>query len=265
MDEDFAFLRAVLNQPQDDTLRLVYADWLQEHGDPRAQYLRLEVQWYRSGKRSGKRSATLEKRMKKLAPKLNPRWVNRIVHTRNLAPGVRVDLVTVSEGKGLIEVRGQSETVLLVEGRPIALNWDDCQGSVGQYLVFTGHARGADYARQLTEFVAGPPDANRLLADQIEPLLTLFASGTYSISYVPSESAAMFECPDPASAPQNLVNYYPTDRNLICTQPNTSIDAARVGYFRERIRGGSRPTVLTTSAESAWCEFVIDGHHKLSA
>jgi hypothetical protein len=36
-------------------------------------------------------------------------------------------------------------------------------------------------------------------------------------------------------------------------------------YFRERIRAGERPIVITTSADGAWCEFVIDGHHKLAA
>lgn len=31
--EESAFLAAILTEPEDDTVRLVYADWLQEHGD----------------------------------------------------------------------------------------------------------------------------------------------------------------------------------------------------------------------------------------
>jgi uncharacterized protein (TIGR02996 family) len=42
MDDDAGFLRAVLAAPEDDALRLVYADWLDERGDPRGEYLRCQ-------------------------------------------------------------------------------------------------------------------------------------------------------------------------------------------------------------------------------
>src|SRR4051794_24770284 len=39
---DDAFVRAILAAPEDDALRSVYADWLEESGDAaRAEYLRL--------------------------------------------------------------------------------------------------------------------------------------------------------------------------------------------------------------------------------
>ena len=38
------FLRAICDNPADDAPRLVYADWLDEHGDPeRAEFIRLQV------------------------------------------------------------------------------------------------------------------------------------------------------------------------------------------------------------------------------
>jgi uncharacterized protein (TIGR02996 family) len=40
---DDAFLRAILAAPDDDTPRLVYADWLEERGDPRGEFIRLQV------------------------------------------------------------------------------------------------------------------------------------------------------------------------------------------------------------------------------
>jgi uncharacterized protein (TIGR02996 family) len=40
MSED-ALIRAILASPEDATPRLVYADWLEERGDPRGEYLRL--------------------------------------------------------------------------------------------------------------------------------------------------------------------------------------------------------------------------------
>lgn len=41
MSDDDAFLRAIQYAPYDDAPRLVYADWLEERTDPRAEYLRL--------------------------------------------------------------------------------------------------------------------------------------------------------------------------------------------------------------------------------
>jgi uncharacterized protein (TIGR02996 family) len=38
-----AFLNAIKEQPEDDTPRLILADWLEEHGDPRGELLRLQV------------------------------------------------------------------------------------------------------------------------------------------------------------------------------------------------------------------------------
>jgi uncharacterized protein (TIGR02996 family) len=36
------FLEAVLEAPDDDTPRLIYADWLEERGDPRGEFIRLQ-------------------------------------------------------------------------------------------------------------------------------------------------------------------------------------------------------------------------------
>jgi uncharacterized protein (TIGR02996 family) len=44
MGEDEPFLRAILAAPEDAATRLIYADWLEERGDPRAEYLRLGAQ-----------------------------------------------------------------------------------------------------------------------------------------------------------------------------------------------------------------------------
>jgi uncharacterized protein (TIGR02996 family) len=41
MTEERALLTAILERPDDDARKLVYADWLEEHGDLRGEYLRL--------------------------------------------------------------------------------------------------------------------------------------------------------------------------------------------------------------------------------
>ncbi len=44
MPDADAFLRAIIENPDDDTPRLVYADWLDENGDPeRAEFIRVQI------------------------------------------------------------------------------------------------------------------------------------------------------------------------------------------------------------------------------
>jgi uncharacterized protein (TIGR02996 family) len=40
--EEQGLVAAVLGDPEDDTVRLVYADWLEERGDPRAEFIRAQ-------------------------------------------------------------------------------------------------------------------------------------------------------------------------------------------------------------------------------
>ena len=260
MDEEFQFLRALFNQP-DDELRLVYADWLEDRGDARAEFLRLEVELQSLPKRSTRRKK-LQQEMEKLRRHLDDNWLMRMSILRFHFGERRFDLARVNEGESRIEVRGDGEATLLVEGKPVAMNWDDCRGSVGQYLVFTGHTCGSEYARELRELTSGTIE-DRLLAEQIKPLLRSFAPGVYLVAYTP-KATDLGVCRY-AEQVSELVNYYPYGRNLICTQTHDSLDAKQVTYYRTQIRKGRRPIVLTISAERAWCEFVIDGHHKLEA
>src|SRR5436305_10451272 len=38
------FLRAIIEEPDDVGLRLIYADWLEERGDPRGEFIRVQYQ-----------------------------------------------------------------------------------------------------------------------------------------------------------------------------------------------------------------------------
>jgi uncharacterized protein (TIGR02996 family) len=42
MNQDESFLRSIQQSPDDDSARLVYADWLEERGDPRAEFIRIQ-------------------------------------------------------------------------------------------------------------------------------------------------------------------------------------------------------------------------------
>src|SRR4051812_32213296 len=44
MTGEEAFHQAILEDPDDDTVRLVYADWLAERGDARGEFIRVQVE-----------------------------------------------------------------------------------------------------------------------------------------------------------------------------------------------------------------------------
>jgi uncharacterized protein (TIGR02996 family) len=64
------FLLAILDSPDDDELRLVYADWLEERDDPRAEYLRV-----RQAVKKGQSTPELLTRQGELLASLNQGWL----------------------------------------------------------------------------------------------------------------------------------------------------------------------------------------------
>ena len=49
MTDRDALLRAICANPEDDAPRLIYADWLDEHGDPlQAEFIRLQIGQHQS-------------------------------------------------------------------------------------------------------------------------------------------------------------------------------------------------------------------------
>jgi uncharacterized protein (TIGR02996 family) len=71
--EEEAFLRAIAAAPADDAPRLVYADWLDEHGDPRAEFLRAEVAFAATRGAADSPVRLLEQRTK-----FDPSWWPRV-------------------------------------------------------------------------------------------------------------------------------------------------------------------------------------------
>ncbi len=106
MTSEEDFLQALQQGPQDDDLRLVYADWLEERGDIRGEYLRLLIQLRR-----------IPKRLEELQPKIDPNWLMRLgclfrLLLRSYPPDYKIQTIKcVRELTGL----GLKETKDLVE------------------------------------------------------------------------------------------------------------------------------------------------------
>jgi uncharacterized protein (TIGR02996 family) len=72
MNEE-AFLAAIAEEPVDDTHRLVYADWLEERGDLRAEYIRLRLKL-----REPRGRKRILARIEELTPEIDGEWRRRL-------------------------------------------------------------------------------------------------------------------------------------------------------------------------------------------
>jgi uncharacterized protein (TIGR02996 family) len=79
MTDHDAFLRAICADPADDTARLVFADWLADHGDPdRGEFIRIEVELARrdpEDEAAERRRSALYARRDTLLKANQQRWI----------------------------------------------------------------------------------------------------------------------------------------------------------------------------------------------
>lgn len=71
-DED-AFRRAIRAAPGDTTVKLVYADWLQDRGDARAEFVRLQVELHAA--RTPAAAVEAAAWVVRAGPDVDPDWV----------------------------------------------------------------------------------------------------------------------------------------------------------------------------------------------
>ena len=91
-DEDF--VREIHTQPSDDFLRSVYADWLEEQGDPRSDFLRVEIALASLEPNDAERGV-LEARLEELSQGVEWEWL-RSVSRPVIDIGTRVDVNNVT-------------------------------------------------------------------------------------------------------------------------------------------------------------------------
>jgi uncharacterized protein (TIGR02996 family) len=85
VNEEAAFLHKLRENPDDDTTRLVYADWLDERDDPRAELIRLRQQ-----------HAQLIGRINELAGQCDSEWLAAVG-----GPQLKPEYITLRSGRSL--------------------------------------------------------------------------------------------------------------------------------------------------------------------
>src|SRR5436309_14536241 len=115
MTTEDAFLLALRESPDNGDLRLVFADWLDDQGDPRAEFFRL---WLRLPEQPGDdpRAVGLELRAKELKQRDEAAWLGPVAEA----------IVSWEVRRGLLEIRGRAEYVAGRLGDPLlrgVLRW----------------------------------------------------------------------------------------------------------------------------------------------
>lgn len=113
-NEEARFLATLKSDPEDDASRLVYADWLEERQDRRAEYLRLEVQLER-----------ILPQLRELVATLDRDWLDAVSRKVDLVLiGARPNIIMTIKairtvtGLGLKEAKDMAD---IADERPIAV------------------------------------------------------------------------------------------------------------------------------------------------
>src|SRR5262245_61996101 len=61
------FLATILDDPASDVARLVYADWLEEQGDPRAEFIRVQIEMAQLLDNDSRRESLSDRELRLLA------------------------------------------------------------------------------------------------------------------------------------------------------------------------------------------------------
>ncbi|MBC7805655.1 MAG: hypothetical protein H7145_05835 [Akkermansiaceae bacterium] len=183
----------------------------------------------------------------------------------------RTENYHLPNGTARIEVRGDGSACgLFLGGKPFVFNFYDRAGSIGQDLYRFAPLVDNNRPAGLSEVTADLPPEDATLSRLILPLLQQFPSAAYTLTLAPCTDADAFVEYYLANYQQDCAyttsGYYPFgEKVLVATQPDETLDDARIAHFWYAIEEGKRPFAITATTGDAMCEFVLDGHHKMRA
>ncbi|MDN5477875.1 MAG: hypothetical protein L0G39_13145 [Chryseobacterium sp.] len=187
--------------------------------------------------------------------------------------------IHITHGQGIIKALYDGFASCLIIRRPVAVNWPDSRGSVGEYYAVSELSEN--------DKITLSDDLNRALTDGneaeilsgIEDFLQLFENGSYQVNLgqiLFEHSNFYMSRPLPADEHSDGSKkfsgwFYPfEDFNYLYTLESKSINPKRVDYYTDLIKKGSRPTPvifysLYHQDPMMSSAFVLDGHHKIEA
>ncbi len=180
--------------------------------------------------------------------------------------------IEIKNGKGIIRLRHRNEfnqQVFYIKNDAIALDVHDGGGTMGRYFFLSGNINRNIVIEDINRAMNNGEvsDLNEI-SDIIPSLLELFENGFYKISL--GDFWRMFQ--RYVLMHIDFDHYYPPESLICFTQSETTINNARIEYYKRIIESGKRPIVILTDAEYSEGNqllethfFIVDGHHKILA
>ncbi|MEU7140560.1 hypothetical protein ABZ942_14005 [Nocardia sp. NPDC046473] len=204
----------------------------------------------------------------------------------------RIEEIAVTEGSGVIDVRGvghpldlpggwSSHCLLRIGGEVADLDTSAYEGTVGRLIARAASRPPRPEAMAALRKLTITAEATASLGEVLQPLLHLLTPGRYELrgpeplwpeypQAVRKRWATVADVAVVRAEPNEPVWFYPGPDDstyLVPTEDWPPADDAAVERYRELIADGVRPAViaLRTISRFPMSGFVIDGHHKLSA
>lgn len=180
----------------------------------------------------------------------------------------------VNKGQNIIRILFDDTVSCLVIKRPLAINWPDNKGSVGQYFS-TSKFKSFERQKYTDEI-----NHNLIFGTKEEILnstikfMDLFSNGKYKLSF---QNLGLKNSKFLHNSTQDIFNgmctpsfYFGNEENYFYTEPNENISQERVDYYYDLILSGIKPKVIIfqTEIENLYEEssvYILDGHHKIKA
>ncbi|HEY6142195.1 MAG TPA: hypothetical protein VIV55_02035 [Flavobacterium sp.] len=181
------------------------------------------------------------------------------------------EIVEIKSGKDIIDITFDEHVLCLKIVKPIIADWYDNEGTMGKYF-----ALNTDFDRD--KFICKFNDVlingdEKAIKDKIIIFLELFKSGTYGIrsheklltfddvhnEYGNAENSSFYY--------YSFLNHNADGTNFMFSQPYSKISIERILFYKELIKSGKKPKVLTIASDN--CDdnvnFILDGHYKILA
>ena len=190
--------------------------------------------------------------------------------------------VQIVSGQGIIKILSDGFAECLIIQKALTVNWPDCRGSIGEYYAISEHPaeKRDELTENINQVLINGTDSEIL--DAINNFLLLFENGIYEVSIgkIPNDTAIFYNsipvrtfgiiCEDEIFRG----SFYPDfDRQeYFHTRPYNTLDKKRVEYYKQQIRAGLKPKIITYDKYhlihnqiNDSHSYVLDGHHKLEA
>ncbi|PIF46531.1 hypothetical protein CLU96_3569 [Chryseobacterium sp. 52] len=187
--------------------------------------------------------------------------------------------IHITHGQGIIKALYDGFASCLIIRRPVAVNWPDSRGSVGEYFAVSelSEKEKITFADSLNHALTDGTETE--IMAHVEDFLHLFENGCYQVNLgkIPFDNSNFYMSrslsdDENSDEVQKFSGwFYPFDDfNYLYTLESKSIDPERIKYYIDLIRKGGRPKPVVFYSlyhldPMMSCAFVLDGHHKIEA